>query len=411
MSTATASNLDLPGRVEAAAPRMHRWLLGHDKPAADARAGRDLRIDTIRGLALLMIFVNHIHGNPLSQATLAAFTFNDAAEVFVLLAGYSAMLAYHRGFAGGFAAGAAPILRRVRTIYLVQVALALALVVLGLTVAGWTGRAFYLDHLDLTDFRDAPAFGLAALFGLLFQPSYADILPMYVVLMAALPLVILGLARSPLLTLGASLSLYVAANLLGLNLPQIFESSWFFNPFAWQLIFVVGAAAGHATLTGVRLPRHVDGVIAALAIVAFAVAVKAPWTALGLDGGVFTTLGVNHLDFSKTYAHPLRLMTLFALAYLVAVLVGRDWHVLQSQAARRLQALGRASLPVFAAGTVLSFLGTVAIHEMGAGFGATVAVNLAGLAILVALPALLAEPAPKVRPSPASGPARMLQPA
>jgi hypothetical protein len=379
--------------------------------AVGCLVARDLRIDTIRGLALLMIFINHIPGNPLSQATLAAFVFNDAAEVFVLLAGYSAMLAYHRGFAGGLAAGAAPILRRVRTIYLAQVALALALVVLGLGLAGLTGRAFYLGHLDLVDFREEPLTGLAALFALLYQPSYADILPMYVVLMAALPLVVMGLARSPLLTLAASFSLYAAANALGLNLPQVYESSWFFNPFAWQLIFVAGAAAGHATLAGVRLPRHVDGVIAALAVVAFAVAVKAPWTALGLDGGPVTRLGVNHLDFSKTYAHPLRLATLAALAYLAAALISREARWLQGEAARRLQAIGRASLPVFAAGTVLSFLGTAVLQEAGSAWPVVLAVNIGGVALLAALPALIAERAPKVTPAPASGRGPTLLPA
>jgi hypothetical protein len=371
------------------APRMHHWLLGKARPAVDARAARDPRIDVIRGLALLMIFVNHIPGNPLSQATLAAFTFHDAAEVFVLLAGYSAMLAYHRGFAAGLTAGAAPILKRVKTIYQTQVALALLLVVLGLALAVATGRAFYLNHLDLTDFAEDPVRGTFALFALLFQPSYADILPMYVVLMGALPLVIAGLMRSPLATLAASLAIYAAVNLISLNLPQVFESSWFFNPFAWQLIFVAGAAAAHATLTGVRLPRHVDSVILSLGVVAFAVAVKAPWTALGLDGGLFTTLHVNHYDFSKTWAHPFRLAALFALAYLVAALVNPAAGWLKSNWAGRLQALGQVSLPAFALGTVLSFLGAAALTEFGSGLAVVISVNAAGLALLLSLPRLL----------------------
>jgi hypothetical protein len=381
-------------------PRMHHWLLGKVRPAAEARAERDPRIDVIRGLALLMIFVNHVSGNPLSQGTLAAFTFHDAAEVFVLLAGYSAVLAYHRGFAGGLAAGAAPVLRRVRTIYQAQVALALLLVVMGLALASTTGRATYLTHLDLTDFTNAPMRGIVAIFSLLFQPSYADILPMYVVLMGTLPLVIAGLMRSPLVTLAVSFGVYAAANLIGLNLPKVFDDSWFFNPFTWQFIFVAGAAAAHATLTGVRLPRHVDWIILSLGVVGFAVAVKAPWTVLGLDGGSFTMLGVNYLDFSKTWAHPLRLAALFALAYLVAVLVAPQAAWLKGRAAARLQALGQVSLPAFALGTVLSFLGTVALTEFGSSVLTVTAVNAAGLSILIFLPAAMqaiSQPA-RVRP-------------
>jgi hypothetical protein len=389
------------------APLMHHWLIGKARPAAEARAERDPRVDVIRGLALLMIFVNHIPGNPLSQATLAAFTFHDAAEVFVLLAGYSAMLAYHRGFAAGPWAGAKPILRRVRTIYQAQVALALLLTVLGLALAAATGRAFYLNHLELSDFAEAPLQGTLALFALLFQPSYVDILPMYVVLMGSLPLVIAGLRRSPLATLAISIGLHAGSNIVGLNLPQVFDSAWFFNPFAWQLIFVVGAAAAHATLTGVRLPRHVDGVILSLGVVAFAAAVKAPWTALGLDGGFFTTLGVNHLDFSKTWAHPLRLASLFALAYLVAALIDPRASWLRSRAAGRLQALGQVSLPAFALGTILSFLGASALLEFGSGWIILAAVNAAGIALLLALPAALQASAKlrPVRPAGAAAPA------
>jgi hypothetical protein len=333
----------------------------------------------------------------LSQATLAAFTFHDAAEVFVLLAGYSAMLAYHRGFAGGMAAGAAPIFKRVGTIFQTQVALALLLVVMGLALATVTGRAFYMEHLELADFAAEPVRGTFAIFALLYQPSYADILPMYVVLMAALPLVIAGLVRSPLVTLAVSLSLYAVANVVGVNLPQVFENTWFFNPFTWQLIFVVGAAAAHATLTGVRLPRHVDGVILSAAIVGFAVAVKAPWTALGFDGGLFTTLGVNYLDFSKTWVHPLRLAALLALAYLIAVLVSPRTAWLASPWALRVQALGKASLPAFALGTVLSFLGAAALTEFGAGLAVVVAINATGFALLLALPVLLQDIAKPVQ--------------
>src|SRR6266487_3160746 len=59
---------------------------------------RDPRIDVLRGLALLMIFVDHVPDNLLSLITLRNFGFSDAAEVFVLLAGFSSMLAYGRIF-------------------------------------------------------------------------------------------------------------------------------------------------------------------------------------------------------------------------------------------------------------------------------------------------------------------------
>ena len=49
---------------------------------------RDVRIDFFRGLALLLIFIDHVPDNPWSFYTLKNFGFADASEVFVLLAGF-----------------------------------------------------------------------------------------------------------------------------------------------------------------------------------------------------------------------------------------------------------------------------------------------------------------------------------
>jgi hypothetical protein len=46
---------------------------------AASTSKRDPRIDVLRGLALLMIFVDHIPGNVLSLITLRNFGFSDAA--------------------------------------------------------------------------------------------------------------------------------------------------------------------------------------------------------------------------------------------------------------------------------------------------------------------------------------------
>ena len=61
--------------------------------------GRDLRADVFRGLALWFIFIDHVPGNRLGGFTLQNFALCDAAEAFVLLAGYAAGLAYG-GLAG-----------------------------------------------------------------------------------------------------------------------------------------------------------------------------------------------------------------------------------------------------------------------------------------------------------------------
>ena len=70
---------------------------------------RDLRLDFFRGLALFCIFLDHLPNNILASFTLQSVMFADAAEVFILISGYTAGMVYGRamerqGFlAAGFA--------------------------------------------------------------------------------------------------------------------------------------------------------------------------------------------------------------------------------------------------------------------------------------------------------------------
>ena len=82
---------------------------------------RDLRVDLLRGIALLTIFIDHSSGNILGQLTLRNFGFCDAAELFVFLAGFSAVLAYGKCFErDGIAAGLRRIGARCLRLYAFQ---------------------------------------------------------------------------------------------------------------------------------------------------------------------------------------------------------------------------------------------------------------------------------------------------
>ena len=60
--------------------------------------GRDLRLDFARGLALLVIFVNHIPDNEGQFFTLSRYGWSDAAEVFVFCSGYVSALVFGKTF-------------------------------------------------------------------------------------------------------------------------------------------------------------------------------------------------------------------------------------------------------------------------------------------------------------------------
>ncbi|WP_252724687.1 OpgC domain-containing protein, partial [Acinetobacter baumannii] len=70
------------------------WFWRGTAPAAGERIARDPRVDVFRGLALLVIFIDHVAGNWLTRVTPSAMGLSDAAEYFVLLAGFSAAIAY-----------------------------------------------------------------------------------------------------------------------------------------------------------------------------------------------------------------------------------------------------------------------------------------------------------------------------
>lgn len=82
------------------------------------RSNRDLRVDFFRGLALWWIFADHIPDNWIARFSLQNFALCDATEVFVLLAGYAAGLAYGRSMdRHGWVFAGADVLKRAWTLY------------------------------------------------------------------------------------------------------------------------------------------------------------------------------------------------------------------------------------------------------------------------------------------------------
>jgi len=87
-----------------------------------APSTRDARLDVFRGLCLVMIFINHVPGNPYERFTSRNFGFSDAAEGFVMMSGIAAGLAYSMDFRlpGRLWTGLARMWKRAWTLYLVH---------------------------------------------------------------------------------------------------------------------------------------------------------------------------------------------------------------------------------------------------------------------------------------------------
>jgi hypothetical protein len=361
---------------------------------------RDLRIDFFRGLALWFILVDHMRGNQLRQFTLRGLALADAAEVFVLTAGYSAGMAWGRVFdRAGWGAAAYAACRRVAKIYAAHLALfaLLAAKVWCADAALGAGGAM-LRAEGFGPLLERPLAAVGALALLLYQPFYIDILPLYVALLlgfaAALPLL-----RRPALLLALSFALYAAARPLHLNLPSWPDGGgWYLDPFAWQALFWVGALLGHAPARTVPFRRRLLLPCAAFLLLSplvYLLDEHAAWLALlpeKLSAELAYAARQNTGGFFKTYEHPLRLLSILALFYVLrhAVPVGSRWPERRWAAPFVLQ--GQRPLPVFMAGILLSFAGELALAWRD-GWAAQALVNAAGLAALVgtaAVPAWLA---------------------
>jgi hypothetical protein len=374
--------------MSAIASSMH--LASHTLNAAlVVPVGRDARLDFFRGIALVMIFINHVSGNVFSHVTLQKLGFADAAEVFVFIAGMAGTFAYRKAFlknglGGAFRAVGA----RIRTLYLVHLGATAAVIALALATLSLGSGFEIVAKLGLKPLFEDPFAALIRVPLLSYQPHYLDILPLYVLLLAALPLVFAGFKLHLALPLVLAVALYGYVQITGSNLPDLGdEAGWFLNPMAWLLLFVSGATAAEATARDVwvKMSRSLSLMLtlAASAYVIFAFVYAAPWTAVpGLE---LFWVDYFNIESSKTSLSWHRLLDILAKIWLVSVCVPRACAFMQSGLGGAISRAGRHSLPVFVTGIFLSLLASIAIYETGGGLVWQLAINSISITLMFGL--------------------------
>ena len=368
-----------------------------DLPAGLSKT-RDPRLDVLRGLALVMIFINHVPGNFWENYTSRNFGLSDAAEGFVLIAGISAALAYGQWFAPGAGlrqgmVGLGHVWRRVWTIYLVQILATVLTLAVIVAVARWFDDP-QLRHINKMDsFLVDPAGAMLRIPLLGQQLDYVDILPMYLVLLFWTPQALWLAWRAGWLLLGLSALLWWATNTWQINLPNHPNpAGWFFNPLAWQLNFVIGLLIGTAARQGRRaVPAH-----PALLVIAGAVLILGlGWMQVGFFGDYMWGLmwqaqedGVPAwmTSFEKTYLPLPRLIHVLALAYVLSYFQGVR-RVCGSVFVAPFALLGRQGLLVFAAGSVICVGLQTVRQKTGENFALDNLMLGGGLSVLFALAA------------------------
>ena len=320
-------------------------------------------VDFWRGFALITIFIDHIPGLFYSHYTLVNFSIADAADLFVFLAGWSMRL---MADGGGRSMPTRDVMLRLfgraLELYAAQVLITM------LAIAMLATTALKLDNPLLLEWHNAAAvfndpvpthIGLAVL---THQLGYFDILPLYVVLMLMAPFFALIDRTVPSLLLPASAALYFASLAFRLTLPTWpVSGTWFFNPLAWQFVFVLGFSIARADYgLGAWVRRHIV-ILRVLAVPVVIIGVLVPWFDWWPDP---TQVPNPKLFFiaDKTFVTPIRLIQFLSLAAVFSLafryirwVAGVPFVRYPVEGLIRMLAmLGRNSLYVFCVGSLLS---------------------------------------------------------
>lgn len=347
---------------------------------------RDVRLDFFRGLAMFIIFIAHMPGNSWQAFLPREIGPSDAAEWFVFCSGFASALAFGRVFElQGWWLGTTRIMHRVWQLYWAQIAVFLATATLCVAGTRWLGTGVdYVVELNLTRFFAETDQGLLHLLTLTYVPNLFDILPMYMAVLAMVP-VIMGLWRlHPWLAMLFPPTLWLAANLFGWNLPAEWWSDreWYFNPFAWQLLFFTGFAFGRGWLR--RPPATWPWIAAAsmVLLVLFLLNYDPIWENVAWIGALSDAhlWMIEKTDFGVArYAHVL------AMAYLALVVLDRYPDFLRRRPFEPIIAVGQQTLPVFLSTIVLSWAGSMLLDVIGTSQASVAVANLLGFSAMLAV--------------------------
>ena len=329
-------------------------------PAEFGEAGRDLRIDFFRGLALYMIIFDHIPGDPLSKFTYARLGFSDAAEIFVFLSGVSCGIVYSRVLSrqgvSGLLRGVSWRALQIYTYYLIASLATILLIVLSRDVI-----AIPDNHQSFIVLREDPLGAIRSAIFLVSPPDLPGILVLYLELtLFSIPVFILIAAWSSAAALGLSGGLWLLAQAHPNLLPRLADHSYF-NPIAWQFIFCIGMFVGtwyNSNGMSLEIFRKRPWVLLACIMVGMGLLYQLTRSLAHhqlLNLGILAVPDAT-LSQMKENLSAIRLLHFLAVAFLVAICVRPSSPILGLPGARAIIKSGRSSLQVFCLGAILSVM-------------------------------------------------------
>jgi hypothetical protein len=346
--------------------------------------GRDLRLDLFRGVANWAIYLDHIPDNVVNWITTRNYGFSDAADLFVFISGYTASFVYARMMLErGFIVGATRLTKRVWQLYVAHIILFVIYIASISYLALRFGDSELVNEFNVVGLIDNATETLRQGLFLKFKPVNLDVLPLYIVLMGLFPPVLWLMLRQPNWTMVAAIVLWLVSRQTGWNLPAYPVGTWYFNPFAWQVLFIFGAwcALGGARQSAAVImhPATLWFCIAYM-ILALVMTMAGRFPALGdmLPHWLYSTFNPN----DKTNLAPYRFLHFIVIVILVIRFVPKDWPGLEWKIFDPLVVCGQQSLAVFCVGVFLSFVAHFQLSVSSGSLLAQIFVSITGIAIM-----------------------------
>jgi hypothetical protein len=346
--------------------------------------GRDLRLDLFRGVANWAIYLDHIPDNVVNWITTRNYGFSDAADLFVFISGYTASFVYARMMLErGFIVGATRLTKRVWQLYVAHIILFVIYIASISYLALRFGDSELVNEFNVVGLIDNATETLRQGLFLKFKPVNLDVLPLYIVLMGLFPPVLWLMLRQPNWTMVAAIALWLVSRQTGWNLPAYPQGTWYFNPFAWQVLFVFGAwcALGGARKSAAVIMHPatlwfcIGYMILALVMT---MAGKFPAFAELFPQWLYSTFNPN----DKTNLAPYRFLHFVVIVILVIRFVPKEWPGLEWKIFDPLVVCGQQSLAVFCVGVFLSFVGHFQLSMSSGSLFAQIFVSVTGIAIM-----------------------------
>lgn len=343
-------------------------------------------IDFVRGLALTIVLIDHVDywAGPagfLRNWTLMGLGFSDAAEALMFLSGFTFGWAYSpRMSQDGFFACQRRVLVRTFQIYASYLAVSTVITTSEITLQASSPT---LHTAIVASGPAAYTHTLTSAVLLKHQPFSLGILCTYVAILPFLPLTLLIRRASELALIEISFCLYLIAGLgQSINLKTDLGDGWYFNPFSWQFLIVIGMCCGCRFRSNKNIVPFNAALtlLATLVVVSGVLARKSSWLLLPPSADISMWKVLNHpLIGSKSYLGPLRIIHFASIAYFISNFLSRMGDPLRRHPlATPFIACGRHPLFAYCTGVVIAYWSRHILQiNRGSNFNITIAVSLA----------------------------------